>query len=59
MEERRYPSCCTSYYCGKFGDKCIGCSELPTLQRFKQWCEDHKAIQPDPIWCPGLYRATI
>jgi hypothetical protein len=52
-----YPECCKSFYCGR--TECSGCDRKPILDAFKAWVSYHKAIQPDPIWYPGYYKATI
>lgn len=55
-ETRRYPSCCTSAFCG--AEFCDGCAELPHLQAFNAWKERTAAVQPDPIWDRGRWVAT-
>ena len=58
LEERRYPSCCTSYYFAKCGAECEGCPDKPVLDAFKQWVADTEAVERDPVWSPGFYVAT-
>lgn len=54
IETRKYPSCCTSLYCGKI--ECpADCANLPVLEGFKNWVSETNAKVADPIWCPGFY----
>jgi hypothetical protein len=55
--ERRYPSCCTSAFCGR--GSCEGCRDKPILDEFKAWRERVQAVQPDPIWDRGRWVATV
>ena len=53
-EERFYPSCCTSAYCGRID--CEGCDNKPINDEFKAWVARTGAEPVDPIWCPLIYR---
>lgn len=56
--ERTYPSCCTSAFCGR--TECPkDCPSLPVLTEFKEWRERTRAVQPDHIWCPTIWRSTV
>ena len=58
FEQRFYPSQCLSSHCGHI--KCpADCSGWTVRQQFKNWSERVKAVQPDPIWSPCLWVATI
>lgn len=59
METRQYPSCCTSMYCGNYGDSCNGCENKPVLDTFNSWKKETLAVQDDHIWNPNSYTATI
>lgn len=55
---RVFPSCCTSAFCGGFGDDCTACPHKPTKDAFKAWVKEHAAVVEDDIWCPTVYTAT-
>jgi hypothetical protein len=57
-ETRHYPMACRSLYCGEVSCPAT-CSNLPELQAFKAWKDRTKAVQADPIWSPGYYKATV
>ena len=54
-----YPTCCTSMYCGSWGDSCNSCRNKPILDEFEDWKEKHKAKNEDLVWCPSVYTATV
>ena len=58
-ESRVYPQCCTSMYCGGFGEDCQNCRNKPIKDEFNQWVKEHKAVQADRIWNPTVYVSTI
>ena len=59
-ETRRYPSSCTSAYCGHVSTdrECMACSCRPRLDAWKAWVKETKAVCKDPIWSPSIYTAT-
>ena len=59
LATRVYPTCCTSAYCGSGEPACRTCPCMKEHDEFKQWVEDHKAIETDPVWSMGVYTATI
>ena len=56
--ERHYPTCCLSMNCGGSGRDCEKCGNRPVQAEFYAWRDKHEAKQPDPIWCPTLWRGT-
>lgn len=50
---RKYPSCCTSAYCGRID--CVGCPNEPVLSEFNDWVSRTGARCVDPIWSPLFY----
>lgn len=59
FETRMYPQCCTSAFCGGGGEDCLTCRFADQKNKFDEWATDNKAIQPDMIWSPSLYQATV
>lgn len=55
---RKYPTCCTSMYCGKGGDACNSCENKPALDEFEGWVKENGAVEEDPIWSPGYFTAV-
>lgn len=55
---RFYPMCCQSMYCGETACP-ASCPNLPILRDFQEWKRRTKAVQPDPIWSPTAYQATV
>lgn len=53
-QKRRYPSCCTAYYCGET-DCPEDCPWLPRLREFKEWVASTGAVETDPIWSPNYF----
>lgn len=58
METRMYPICCTSAFCGGYGDSCRTCRNKPVLDEFKAWRERTAAVQKNPIWSRLFWTAT-
>ena len=58
METRMYPIDCTSAFCGNCNCP-SDCKYKSALDEFKAWRERTKAIQPDPIWNPSFWKATV
>lgn len=54
-ESKVYPMCCTSMYCGKYGDACNGCKHKPELDEFHEWVKLTGAAPADKTWSPLVY----
>jgi hypothetical protein len=51
LESRIYPICCTSAYCGNYGESCNGCENKPALDEFRSWAKRTRAkrVHPDSL----------